>query len=57
MKFSMYLSKAVTIVMALFQKQDHLPFKQGYDSVRLFRRESAVLSDTEQSERHKCRNQ
>jgi hypothetical protein len=33
----MYLSKAVTIVMALFQKQDHLPFKQGYDSVQLVR--------------------
>jgi hypothetical protein len=33
----MYLSKAVTIVMALFQKQDHLPFKQGYANVRLLR--------------------
>jgi hypothetical protein len=53
----MYFSKAVTLVMALFQKQDHLPFKQGYDSVRLLRRESAVCSDTAQSERHKCRNQ
>jgi hypothetical protein len=57
MKFSMYYSKAVTLVMALFQKQDHPPFKQGYDSVQLLRRESAVLSDTAQSERHKYRNQ
>jgi hypothetical protein len=53
----MYISKAVTIVMALFQKQEHLPFKQGYDNLRLFRRESALLSDTAQRERHKCRNQ
>jgi hypothetical protein len=53
----MYYSKAVTLVMALFQKQDHPPFKQGYDSVQLLRRESAVLSDTAQSERHKYRNQ
>jgi hypothetical protein len=57
MKFSMYISKAVTIVMALFQKQEHLPFKQSYDNLRLFRRESALLSDTAQRERHKCRNQ
>jgi meiotically up-regulated gene 157 (Mug157) protein len=57
MKFSMCYSKAVTIVMALFQRQHHLPFKQGYNSVRLFRRESAVHSDTAQSGRHKCRNQ
>jgi hypothetical protein len=41
----------------LFQKQEHLPFKQGYDNLRLFRRESALLSDTAQRERHKCRNQ
>jgi hypothetical protein len=53
----MYISKAVTIVMALFQKQEHLPFKQSYDNLRLFRRESALLSDTAQRERHKCRNQ
>jgi hypothetical protein len=57
MKFSMYYSKAVTIVMALFKRQHHLPLKQGYDSVRLLRRESAVCSDTAQSERRKCRNQ
>lgn len=37
MKFSKYISKAVTPVMALFQKQHQLPFKQGYDNLRLFR--------------------
>lgn len=51
MKFSKYISKAVTPVMALFQKQLWLPFKQGYDNLRSIRGESAVSSDTAQSER------
>ena len=34
MKFSKYIYKAVTPVMALFQKQRQLPFKQGYDNLR-----------------------
>ena len=51
MKFSKYISKAVTPVMALFQKQHRLPFKQGYDNLRSSRRESAASSGTAQSER------
>lgn len=51
MKFSKYISKAVTPVMALFQKQHRLPFKQGYDNLRSFRLEPAASSDTAQSER------
>lgn len=35
MKFSKYIIKAVTIVMALFQKQHRLFFKQSYDTLRL----------------------
>lgn len=37
MKFSKYIFKAVTPVMALFQKQHQLLFKQGYDNLRPFR--------------------
>ena len=51
MKFSKYISKAVTPVMALFQKQHQLPFKQGYDNLRSFRQESATDSGTAQSGR------
>ncbi len=39
MKFSKYISKAVTPVMALFQKQNRLLFKHGYDNLRSFRTE------------------
>ena len=51
MKFSKYISKAVTPVMALFQKQHRLLFKQDYDNLRSFRWESAASSGTAQSER------
>ena len=51
MKFSKYISKAVTLVMALFQKQHWLPFKQGYDNLRSSRLKSAASSDTAQSGR------
>ena len=51
MKFSKYISKAVTPVMALFQKQHRLPFKQGYDNLWSFRQESAADSGTAQSGR------
>ena len=51
MKFSKYIFKAVTPVMALFQKQHRLLFKQGYDNLRSTRRESAASSGTAQSER------
>ena len=57
MKFSKYISKAVTPVMALFQKQHRLPFKQGYDNLRSFRQESAADSGTAQSGRQQHRNQ
>lgn len=57
MKFSKYISKAVTLVMALFQKQHRLPFKQSYDNPRSSRTESAVISDTAQSGRRIHRNQ
>ena len=51
MKFSKYISKAVTPVMALFQKQHWLPFKQGYNNQRSSRLEPAASSGTAQSER------
>ena len=57
MKFSKYTFKAVTPVMALFQKQHQLPFKQGYDNLRSTRGESAASADTAQSERCFHRNQ
>ena len=57
MKFSKYISKAVTPVMALFQKQHRLPFKQGYDNLWSFRQESAADSGTAQSGRQQHRNQ
>ena len=57
MKFSKYISKAVAPVMALFQKQHRLPFKQGYDNLRSFRQESAADSGTAQSGRQQHRNQ
>ena len=57
MKFSKYTIKAVTPVMALFQKQHQLPFKQGYDNLRSTRGESAASADTAQSERCFHRNQ
>ena len=37
MKSSKYIFKAVTPVMALFEKQHPLPFKQGYDNLRSYR--------------------
>ena len=37
MKFSMSTFKAMTPVMALFQKQPRLPFKQSYDNLRSLR--------------------
>lgn len=57
MKFSKYTFKAVTPVMALFQKQHRLLFKQGYNNLRSTRGESAASADTAQSERCFCRNQ
>ena len=57
MKFSKYIIKAVTIVMALFQKQHRLFFKQSYDTLRLSRCESAESAGTAQSERCLHRNQ
>ena len=58
MKFSKYIYKAVTPVMALFQKQFRLLlFKQGYDNLRSTHRESAANADTAQSERCFHRNQ
>lgn len=57
MKFSKYIIKAVTIVMALFQKQHRLFFKQSYDTLRLSRCESAASAGTAQSERCLHRNQ
>ena len=44
MKFSKYTFKAVTPVMALFQKQHRLLFKQGYDNLRSTRGIVAQLS-------------
>ena len=46
MKFSKYISKAVTPVMALFQKQHRLLFKHGYDNLRSFRTEFAEDAGT-----------
>ena len=57
MKFSKYTIKAVTPVMALFQKQHRLPFKQGYNNLRSTRGEPAASADTAQSERCFHRNQ
>ena len=57
MKFSKYTIKAVTPVMALFQKQHWLLFKQGYDNLRSTRRESAASADTARSGRCFRRNQ
>ena len=57
MKFSKYTFKAVTPVMALFQKQHRLLFKQGYNNLRSTRGESAASADTARSERCFCRNQ
>ena len=57
MKFSKYISKAVTPVMALFQKQHRLLFKQGYDNLRSTRGESAASADTARSGRCCHRNQ
>ena len=57
MKFSKYIYKAVTPVMALFQKQHGLPFKQDYDNLRSTREESAASAGTAQSERQLHRNQ
>ena len=57
MKFSKYTIKAVTPVMALFQKQHRLLFKQGYDNLRSTRGESAASADTTRSERCFHRNQ
>ena len=57
MKFSKYTFKAVTPVMALFQKQHRLLFKQGYDNLRSTRGESAASADTTRSERCFHRNQ
>ena len=57
MKFSKYISKAVTSVMALFQKQHRMPFKQGYDNLRSSRWETAANAGTAQSERVLHRNQ
>ena len=51
MKFSTYISKAATPVMALFEKQHQLPFKQSYDNLRPFRLEPAASSGAAQSER------
>ena len=51
MKFSKYIYKAVTPVMALFQKQHGLPFKQDYDNLRSTRGEFAASADTAQSKR------
>ena len=51
MKFSKYISKAVTPVMALFQKQHRLPFKQGYYNLRSFRLKPAASYGTAPSER------
>ena len=57
MKVSKYIFKAVTPVMALFQKQHRLLFKQGYNNLRSTRGESAASADTARSERCFCRNQ
>lgn len=57
MKFSMYKFKAMAPVMALFQKQPLLPFKQDYDNLRLHRQKSALGSDTARSGRCFRRNQ
>ena len=57
MKFSMYKFKAMAPVMALFQKQPLLPFKQDYDNLRLHRQKSALGSDTARSGRCFHRNQ
>ena len=57
MKSSKYIFKAVTPVMALFQKQHQLPFKQGYDNLRPFRWKFAASTGTAQSERCFHRNQ
>lgn len=57
MKFSKYSFKAVTPVMALFQKQHRLLFKQGYDNLRSTRGESAASADTARSGRCFRRNQ
>ena len=57
MKFSKYSFKAVTPVMALFQKQNRLLFKQGYDNLRSTRGESAASADTARSGRCCHRNQ
>ena len=37
MKFSKYIFKAMTPVMALFEKRQMLLFKQGYDNLRSYR--------------------
>ena len=57
MKFSKCTIKAVTPVMALFQKQHRLLFKQGYDNLRSTRGESAASADTARSGRCFRRNQ
>ena len=57
MKFSKCTIKAVTPVMALFQKQHRLLFKQGYDNLRSTRGESAASADTARSGRCFHRNQ
>ena len=57
MKFSKYTIKAVTPVMALFQKQHRLLFKQGYDNLRSTRGKSTASADTARSERCCHRNQ
>lgn len=57
MKFSKNIYKAVTPVMALFQKQHRLLFKQGYDNLRSTRGESAASADTARLERCFRRNQ
>ena len=57
MKVSKYIFKAVTPVMALFQKQLRLPFKQGYDNLRSTCGESAASADSARSEKHFHRNQ
>ena len=51
MKFTKYMFKAMTPVMALFQKQHQLSFKQSYDNLRPSREESAASTGTAQSER------
>lgn len=57
MRFPKYISKAMTPVMTLFQKQHQLPFKQGYDNLRSARRKSVAYSDMAQSDRCLHRNQ